>query len=299
MRRPSSCARTAASSRASDPGARHRITLPGWSSGSRVAGALFLGIVAVAPFIVSRSCDLGGLGLGGTGLLIVVSVVVETMKQIEAQLMMRNYEGFIGEVVEGHRLARGARGRQGDAGAGPRRAARACRTWRPATCSGPPSATARRSGRRQDVHGPRPARARRRDDQHAARAPGAAGRGGRRDPRRLPPQRGAGRRARRRWPRGSRSRSRPTSRSRGRDGPPPLGPLGLPASGHVYNEVANRPRTRASATSTARSCTSATTTSQRRARPPGAQLPPLFEVVDHYRTRGVLVSVDGDQAIEA
>ncbi len=35
------------------------------------------------------------LGLGGTGLLIVVSVVVETMKQIEAQLMMRNYEGFI------------------------------------------------------------------------------------------------------------------------------------------------------------------------------------------------------------
>ena len=33
--------------------------------------------------------------LGGTGLLIVVSVVVETMKQIEAQLMMRNYEGFI------------------------------------------------------------------------------------------------------------------------------------------------------------------------------------------------------------
>ena len=35
------------------------------------------------------------LGLGGTSLLIVVSVVVETMKQIEAQLMMRNYEGFI------------------------------------------------------------------------------------------------------------------------------------------------------------------------------------------------------------
>ena len=36
-----------------------------------------------------------GLALGGTGLLIVVCVVVETMKQIEAQLMMRNYEGFI------------------------------------------------------------------------------------------------------------------------------------------------------------------------------------------------------------
>ena len=39
--------------------------------------------------------NLAGLAIGGTGLLIVVSVVVETMKQIEAQLMMRNYEGFI------------------------------------------------------------------------------------------------------------------------------------------------------------------------------------------------------------
>jgi preprotein translocase subunit SecY len=39
--------------------------------------------------------SLQGLAIGGTGLLIVVSVVVETMKQIEAQLMMRNYEGFI------------------------------------------------------------------------------------------------------------------------------------------------------------------------------------------------------------
>ena len=42
-----------------------------------------------------RDPDLASLGLGGTSLLIVVSVVVETMKQIEAQLMMRNYEGFI------------------------------------------------------------------------------------------------------------------------------------------------------------------------------------------------------------
>jgi preprotein translocase subunit SecY len=61
-----------------------------------IAGAFFLGTVAVAPFIVSGLLPgLGGLTLGGTSLLIVVSVVVETMKQIEAQLMMRNYEGFI------------------------------------------------------------------------------------------------------------------------------------------------------------------------------------------------------------
>ena len=60
------------------------------------AGALFLGIVAVSPSLVGIAFpDLGAIGLGGTSLLIVVSVVVETMKQIEAQLMMRNYEGFI------------------------------------------------------------------------------------------------------------------------------------------------------------------------------------------------------------
>jgi preprotein translocase subunit SecY len=61
-----------------------------------IAGAFFLGVVAVAPYVVSALLPgLGGLSLGGTGLLIVVSVVVETMKQVEAQLMMRNYEGFI------------------------------------------------------------------------------------------------------------------------------------------------------------------------------------------------------------
>ena len=60
------------------------------------AGALFLGIVAVSPGLVGVAFpDLGAIGLGGTSLLIVVSVVVETMKQIEAQLMMRNYEGFL------------------------------------------------------------------------------------------------------------------------------------------------------------------------------------------------------------
>jgi len=60
------------------------------------AGALFLAIVAVSPNLMGILVpDLKSIGLGGTSLLIVVSVVVETMKQIEAQLMMRNYEGFI------------------------------------------------------------------------------------------------------------------------------------------------------------------------------------------------------------
>ncbi len=61
-----------------------------------IAGALFLGTVAVAPTIAGAVFpSIGAVALGGTGLLIVVSVVVETMKQIEAQLMMRHYEGFI------------------------------------------------------------------------------------------------------------------------------------------------------------------------------------------------------------
>ena len=61
-----------------------------------LAGALFLGAIAVLPFVVPALFPgLAGLSLGGTSLLIVVCVVVETMKQIEAQLLMRSYEGFI------------------------------------------------------------------------------------------------------------------------------------------------------------------------------------------------------------
>jgi preprotein translocase subunit SecY len=61
-----------------------------------VAGALFLGIVAaLPPFIGLVQPDLSNIALGGTGILIVVSVVVETMKQLEAQLLIRQYEGFI------------------------------------------------------------------------------------------------------------------------------------------------------------------------------------------------------------
>ena len=58
--------------------------------------ASFLGIIATAPSVIGLIIpSLSSIALGGTGLLIVVSVVVETMKQIEAQLLMRNYEGFI------------------------------------------------------------------------------------------------------------------------------------------------------------------------------------------------------------
>jgi preprotein translocase subunit SecY len=61
-----------------------------------VAGALFLGIVAaLPPFVGLVQPEFRNIALGGTGILIVVSVVVETMKQLEAQLLIRQYEGFI------------------------------------------------------------------------------------------------------------------------------------------------------------------------------------------------------------
>jgi preprotein translocase subunit SecY len=60
-----------------------------------LVGAIFLGCVAVLPFIVAEITGVTALFLGGTSLLIVVGVAVDTMRQLEAQLMMRNYEGFI------------------------------------------------------------------------------------------------------------------------------------------------------------------------------------------------------------
>ncbi len=58
-------------------------------------GAIFLGIVAVLPFFATRLTNVQALQISAAGLLIVVGVVLDTMRQIEAQMMMRNYEGFI------------------------------------------------------------------------------------------------------------------------------------------------------------------------------------------------------------
>lgn len=58
-------------------------------------GALFLGFIAVLPFLATSLTNVQALQISATGLLIVVGVVIDTMRQIEAQMMMRNYEGFI------------------------------------------------------------------------------------------------------------------------------------------------------------------------------------------------------------
>ncbi len=58
-------------------------------------GAIFLGIVAILPFFFGRATGIQELTLSSTSLLIMVSVALDTMRQLEAQLLMRNYEGFL------------------------------------------------------------------------------------------------------------------------------------------------------------------------------------------------------------
>jgi preprotein translocase subunit SecY len=57
-------------------------------------GALFLAIIAVLPLVVKAFTGIQSLAIGGTSILIVVSVVIETVKQIQAQLTMREYDGI-------------------------------------------------------------------------------------------------------------------------------------------------------------------------------------------------------------
>jgi preprotein translocase subunit SecY len=67
-------------------GVLNRITL---------AGAVFLGLIAILPAIMQGIFKIPTLSIGGTGLLIVVSVVLETTKSLQSQLLVRNYEGFL------------------------------------------------------------------------------------------------------------------------------------------------------------------------------------------------------------
>ncbi len=58
------------------------------------AGAIFLGLIAILPAVMSQITGIKNLVIGGTGILIVVSVILETFKIIEAQLVMKNYDKF-------------------------------------------------------------------------------------------------------------------------------------------------------------------------------------------------------------
>ena len=58
-------------------------------------GALFLGLIALFPSLFGKFSGIYGLSLGGTSIMIVVGVALETTQQIESQMMMRHYKGFL------------------------------------------------------------------------------------------------------------------------------------------------------------------------------------------------------------
>ncbi|TSD02368.1 MAG: preprotein translocase subunit SecY [Parcubacteria group bacterium Athens0714_25] len=59
-----------------------------------LSGSLFLGLIAVLPLVVQGITNIATMTIGGTSILIAVSVVIEMIKQIESQMVMRDYEGF-------------------------------------------------------------------------------------------------------------------------------------------------------------------------------------------------------------
>ncbi|MBB5335778.1 preprotein translocase subunit SecY [Pectinatus brassicae] len=60
-----------------------------------LAGAVFLAFIAILPMAIGHATQIQGIYFGGTALLIVVGVALDTMKQIESMVVMRHYEGFI------------------------------------------------------------------------------------------------------------------------------------------------------------------------------------------------------------
>jgi len=77
------------------PGKRTSDYLNGVLQRITLVGAVFLGAVAILPWVLRDLTETQTLLITSTGLLIVVGVVLDTMKQLEAQLLMRHYEGFI------------------------------------------------------------------------------------------------------------------------------------------------------------------------------------------------------------
>ena len=59
-------------------------------------GAIFLGIVAICPLIAGKIISISALSIGGTSVIIVVGVALETVKALENQMLARQYKGFLG-----------------------------------------------------------------------------------------------------------------------------------------------------------------------------------------------------------
>ncbi len=77
------------------PGRRTADYLNGVLRRITLAGALFLGLIAILPYLIRGFAGTTQMLVTSTGLLIVVGTILDTMKQLEAQLLMRHYEGFI------------------------------------------------------------------------------------------------------------------------------------------------------------------------------------------------------------
>ena len=95
---PTTSRRTAASSPASAPASRPASISGRCSTRSPLMGALYLSIVAVVPILIgcfTTATSLSGISLGGTSIIIVVGVAIETVRAVEAQMLMRNYKGFL------------------------------------------------------------------------------------------------------------------------------------------------------------------------------------------------------------
>lgn len=65
------------------------------SSRINLVGAAFLGVIAIMPIVVGAVCGISSIQIGGTSLLIMEGVALETVRQIESQMTMRHYKGFL------------------------------------------------------------------------------------------------------------------------------------------------------------------------------------------------------------
>ena len=87
---------------------RRKANIPGFRPGKPTAnfiskvinkitffGALYLGVVALLPIIVGDILKISNLSIGGTSVIIVVGVALETVAAMEAQMLMRHYKGFL------------------------------------------------------------------------------------------------------------------------------------------------------------------------------------------------------------
>jgi preprotein translocase subunit SecY len=77
------------------PGSNTTKYLGGIVNRITLAGALFLGAIAIMPFIIQQFLGVNNLSIGGTGLLIVVSVVLETIRQVQSMTATKSYENYL------------------------------------------------------------------------------------------------------------------------------------------------------------------------------------------------------------